>query len=149
MDEEAGRGSIIAQVQGELLTLSRRGTARAREAYASLSLVDQSLVTYIGTNPGCRNVDIAAHFQLNKSTVSRQLSTLIDLGFIESHAIEGRGQALTLTAKGSELQQRLSEEVLAALTTRFASWPEDDIRTFAILLERFNSGSGDAGGLSR
>jgi DNA-binding MarR family transcriptional regulator len=144
MDEEADRESTIARVQGELMTLSRRGAARAREAYASLSLVDQSLVTYIGANPGCRNVDIAAHFQLNKSTVSRQLASLIGLGLIESRSVEGRGQALTLTAKGSELQRQLSEEVLVALTARFSSWTEDDIRTFGRLLQRFNSGSVDA-----
>jgi DNA-binding MarR family transcriptional regulator len=139
MDEPADRGSTIARVQGELMTLSRRGTARAREAYSSLSLVDQSLVTYIGANPGCRNVDIATHFQLNKSTVSRQIAALIELGFVESHGSnEGRGQSLALTTKGADLRTRLAEEVLAALTARFASWPEDDIRTFARLLERFN-----------
>jgi DNA-binding MarR family transcriptional regulator len=46
--------------------------------------------------------------------------------------------AITLTTKGADLRTRLTEEVLAALTARFASWPEDDIRTFARLLERFN-----------
>jgi DNA-binding MarR family transcriptional regulator len=141
MDEQADREGDIARVQGELTTLSRRSAARARDAYSSLSFVDQSLVTYIGANPGCRNVDIAAQFQLNKSTVSRQIAALIDFGFVEvQDTNENRGQALQLTPKGAALRQRMFEEVLVALNARFASWPADDIRTFATLLERFNVG---------
>ena len=144
MDDPADRGSTIADVQAELMTLSRRGAARAREAYESLSLVDQSLLTYIGANPGCRNVEVAAHFHLNKSTVSRQIAALIEHGYIQStDNANGRGHALTLTAKGGELRSNLTDEVLVALTARFRSWSEDDIRTFAMLLKRFNAGNSD------
>lgn len=143
MDEQAEREATIARVQNELTTLSRRGSARARRAYSALSLVDQSLVTYIGSNPGCRNVDIAAHFQLNKSTVSRQVGSLIDLGLVRAQGgHEGRGQALVLTETGESLLKALADEVLMMLRIRFDSWSEEDVLTFANLLERFNSDAG-------
>lgn len=142
MSEPGDRATSMARVQDGLTTISRRATARARQGYASLSLVDQSLVTYIGANPGCRNVDIASHFQLNKSTVSRQVTALADLGLVQGQdsGADKRGQGLALTDAGEQLRRRLAEEVLAGLTERLASWSEDDLRTFAGMLERFNAG---------
>jgi DNA-binding MarR family transcriptional regulator len=142
MTEPADRAAAIARVQDGLTTISRRGAARARRGYASLSLVDQSLVTYIGSNPGCRNVDIAAHFLLNKSTVSRQVAALIDLGLVEVNDAGGdvRGNGLRLTDAGSTLSRTIADEVLASLTERLASWTEEDLKSFAGLIERFNAG---------
>jgi len=142
MTEPADRAAAIARVQDGLTTISRRGAARARRGYASLSLVDQSLVTYIGSNPSCRNVDIAAHFLLNKSTVSRQVAALIDLGLVEVNDAGGdvRGNGLRLTDAGSTLSRTIADEVLASLTERLASWTEEDLESFAGLIERFNAG---------
>jgi DNA-binding MarR family transcriptional regulator len=142
MTEPGDRAASIARVQDGLTTISRRGAARARRGYASLSLVDQSLVTYIGAHPGCRNVEIAAHFQLNKSTVSRQVANLVDLGLVDvrDSGSDVRGQGLTLTDAGDQLRRRLADEVLAALNERLASWSEPDLQTFADLIERFNAG---------
>lgn len=141
MTEPGDRTSSIARVQDGLTTISRRGAARAREGYASLSLVDQSLLTYIGANPGCRNVDIAAHFQLNKSTVSRQVTALVELGLVQirDSANDSRGQGLGLTEAGADLRRKLAEEILASLTERLASWSEEDLQTFAGMIERFNA----------
>lgn len=144
MAEPRDRTPSIARIQDGLTTISRRGAARARQSYASLSLVDQSLVTYIGANPGCRNVDISAHFQLNKSTVSRQVAALVGLGLVEVRGSTARGQGLALTETGEDLRRKLADEVLAALTERLASWSEDDLRTFAQMLERFNATGGNA-----
>lgn len=146
--------TAIGRIRDELTTATRRGSARARRTQPALSLVDQSLLNYIEANPGARGVDIASHFQLHKSTVSRQLKILFELGLVqfapdaapsasgaESAAGAARGQAIELTASGSILQAKSSAELLAALTERLAHWDSGDLETFATLLTRYNRGS--------
>ena len=133
------RGTSIARVQEELTTIARRGTARVRRENEALSFVDQSLLSYIGANPGCRAVDIAAHFQHNRSTVSRQLGALAEFGLIAAgDAASGRGQALRLTEQGEEAIRASSQTVLTALTDRLSGWSPDEIEAFARMLERYN-----------
>ncbi len=114
---------------------STRRTRRCRSSTSRSSPTSER-------HPGCRNVDIAAHFQLNKSTVSRQVANLVDLGLVEirDSGSDVRGQGLTLTDAGDRLRRRLADEVLAALNERLASWSEHDLQTFADLMERFNAG---------
>ncbi|MET0783402.1 MAG: MarR family winged helix-turn-helix transcriptional regulator [Leifsonia flava] len=140
----------VARIRDELTTATRRGSARARRTHPSLSLVDQSLLNYIEANPGARGVDIAGHFQLHKSTVSRQLKILFELGLVQfapdaadpsAGAQASRGQAIELTASGRILQAESSAELLAALTERLAHWDASDLETFAALLARYNSGT--------
>ena len=135
------RDSWIARVQEELTTVARRGTARVRRESEALSFVDQSLLSYIATNPGCRAVDIAAHFQHNRSTVSRQLGALAEFGLVtasDADSARGRGQALHLTEAGEATIRSSSETVLTALTERLGGWSADEIEAFARMLERYN-----------
>lgn len=138
---EVPRSQWVARVRDELTTITRRGTARARQSHPALSLVDQSLLTYIESNPGCRAIDIASHFQLNKSTVSRQLQGLAQAGLIRldtEHASHGRGQPITLTESGRSVQAEAAADVLRALTSRLAQFSDDEVRMFAGTLRRFN-----------
>ncbi|GGF17621.1 MarR family winged helix-turn-helix transcriptional regulator [Subtercola lobariae] len=146
---EPPREQWLARVRDELTTLTRRGTARARQSHPALSLVDQSLLTYIESNPECRAIDIAAHFQLNRSTVSRQLQSLVSAGLIEmgpeqtsrGHRSHGRGQPITLTDSGHRVQAEAAAGVLASLTARLTGWSDDEVRMLAGTLHRFNDES--------
>lgn len=132
----------IARVQRELLTVGRRGTARVRREDEALSVVDRSLLTYIQDNPGCRAVDIAAHFQLNRSTVSRQLGALLDHGYVsadEEPAGGPRGIALRLTDAGSAAFHQSTRTVLDSVARRLEGWSQGDLEAFARMLERYNS----------
>ena len=139
------RDRTIERVQRGLMTIGRRGTARIRRQSEPLSVVDRSILSFIDENPGARGVDIAAHFQLNRSTVSRQLGALIDEGLVAAGDAElaagARGQALELTAEGRAAFERATRETRAAIQGRLASWSEDDLETFARLLERYNAAS--------
>ncbi|WP_431278160.1 MarR family winged helix-turn-helix transcriptional regulator [Leifsonia poae] len=146
------RENAIARVQEELITVARRGTARVRRENEALSFVDQSLLSFIAANPGSRAVDIAAHFGLNRSTVSRQLGALAEFGLIttlpdenaeamaatDTDPARGRGQALRLTEAGEHAMLTSTRVTLAALTDRLADWAPDEIDRFAALLERYN-----------
>ena len=108
----------------------------------ALSVVDRSLLTYIQDNPGCRAVDIAAHFQLNRSTVSRQLAALLDHGYVAAadEAAGGpRGIALHLTEAGSAAFHRSTRTVLDSVARRLEGWSQADLEAFAGMLERYNS----------
>ncbi|WP_374008398.1 MarR family winged helix-turn-helix transcriptional regulator [Leifsonia sp. LS-T14] len=139
------RGTSISRVQHELTTMARRGTALIRRENHSLSEVDRSLLAFIESNPGCRAVDIAAHFHLNRSTVSRQLAALSDDGLIAlSPAGSGpaRGMALNLTDEGDRLLGSVAASLNDALTQRLQRWSQTDIDTFASLLARYNEETG-------
>jgi DNA-binding MarR family transcriptional regulator len=140
-----GRDDAIHRVQRELLTLGRRGTARVRREDEALSTVDRSLLGYIEENPGCRAVDMAAYFQLNRSTVSRQLAALFELGYVTSSGGEataaGRGLALNLTADGESALARASKATFDSIERRLEGWSMDDLSTLARLLERYNGTS--------
>ena len=134
------RTRAIARIQAELTTVARRGTARVRRENEALSFVDQSLLSYIGANPGARAVDIATHFQLNRSTVSRQLGALAEFGLITAAEPDaGRGQALELTPAGERALEDAARVVQSALTERLADWTPADLSAFARMLERYNA----------
>jgi len=137
-------GDPIARVQRELVTLGRRGTARVRREDEVLSVVDRSLLTYIEDHPGCRAVDIATHFQLNRSTVSRQLGALLDHGYVAAEDEQPggpRGIALRLTEAGSAAYQTSSRAVMDSVARRLEGWSHADLEAFARMLERYNSPS--------
>ncbi len=133
----------MSRVQSALTTISRRGIARVRRANGALSDVDRSLLSHIGAHPGCRAVDIAAHFQLSRSTVSRQLGALMELGCVttggqpEGASSLGRSQGLHLTAAGQDILSEAGRILRAALAERLADWSAEDIEDFARMLERY------------
>ncbi|MEY9950585.1 MarR family winged helix-turn-helix transcriptional regulator [Leifsonia sp. EB34] len=132
----------IARVQRELLTVGRRGTARVRREDEALSVVDRSILTYIQANPGCRAVDIATHFQLNRSTVSRQLAALLEHGYVaadEEAAAGSRGIALRLTPAGARAFDKSTRTVMDSVARRLEGWSQDDVEAFARMLERYNA----------
>jgi DNA-binding MarR family transcriptional regulator len=142
-DQAARRQDATDAVYREIETISRRVAARSRSVGAPLSPVEHSLVNFIGATPGCRATDIAAAFQLNRSTVSRQLGTLTQLGLIEQLPQDEnsgkRGRVLALTDRGRQQLARSMEAHRGAMNERLADWTEDEIAAFAAVLRRFNS----------
>jgi DNA-binding MarR family transcriptional regulator len=141
----------IDAVYAELERVSRRAVARARARSAPLSFVEHSLVTFIASHPGCRAIDIAADFSLNRSTVSRQLAGLVELGLVTTEGEEApagtpeprRGQVLALTSRGDELLARSVDANRAALAERLESWRDDEVDQLAASLHRLNTAFGD------
>jgi len=75
------------------------------------------------------------------STVSRQVSTLVDLGFVERgpDPDDGRAQALSLTDEGSTLLTAIREDRNRWLQGLLADWPDDDVTSFSTHLRHFAS----------
>jgi DNA-binding MarR family transcriptional regulator len=140
---KSSRTQTLDAIFEEINVITRRGTARARRLAAPLSYVEHSLLQFIGSTPGCRATDIASSFHLNRSTVSRQVASLLDHGLVEyrAHPDEAhrRGRTLQLTATGKDQLSSARGAQRKASFERLADWSDDELKTFAALLDRYNA----------
>jgi len=125
----------------------RRGNARSRRLGEPLTFVEHSLLRFIAATPGTRATDIAVAFSLNRSTVSRQVNTLIELGLVryqdydvvpETDEGTGRGRVLALTDHGDAQLASSAAAQRAIVTDRLADWTDAEIAAFATALARYN-----------
>ncbi|ANJ28061.1 MarR family winged helix-turn-helix transcriptional regulator [Agromyces aureus] len=135
------RETATSDILGALIVVSRRGVADARTANLSLSMTDQSILGFIVDHPGCRSVDIAQAYRLNRSTVSRQLAGLVALGVVREVAdAAGRGTPLELTASGRAAYDEAIAILHGIVAGQLDGWSDDEVARFARDLQRFNVG---------
>jgi DNA-binding MarR family transcriptional regulator len=144
-DTASARDDATTAILGALITISRRGIADARTANLSLSMTDQSILGFIADNPGCRSVDIAQAYRLNRSTVSRQLAGLTALGVVrEVPDASGRGRPLELTESGWAAYGDAIDVLQGIVSRQLDGWSDAQITRFARDLQRFNAVRPDA-----
>jgi DNA-binding MarR family transcriptional regulator len=144
--ETAGTDSneFIADVEQEITILLRRGRAvsgeMAREIHPDLDQHAYGLLHRLAEVGPCRPSDLAAHFGIGKATTSRQLACLEDLGLVsrQPDPHDGRAHLLGLTEEGRTRLYRVRAIRQLRMRQRIATWPQEDIATFARLLARFN-----------
>lgn len=83
---------------------------------------------------------LAIVFGLDLSTVSRQVQALESAGFVRRTVdpSDRRASLIDLTAAGRDELLRVRRLRRAVVRELLADWPDEDQRTFAALLERFN-----------
>ncbi|MFF0383323.1 MarR family winged helix-turn-helix transcriptional regulator [Streptomyces sp. NPDC004286] len=137
--------SAVETIQREMTAFARRARASAGRMHPELSLVSYTLLGHLEERGGCRATDLASHYALDKSTVSRQVGALERAGLIERRLApeDARVQVLHLTQAGEEILAQVTERRRGAFQERLADWPEDDLVRFAAYLERYNAGSAD------
>lgn len=145
---EVGGGSRRAAteaVERELGMMFRRARSimlsTASQVHPELDAAAYGLLVMIDDAGQLRGMDLVERLFLDKSTVSRQLGRLVELGLVERVAdpSDGRARLVQLTTAGRErvhsVRQRRREELL----DRFASWPTDDLAELSRLLGRLNA----------
>ncbi|WP_264937479.1 MarR family winged helix-turn-helix transcriptional regulator [Streptomyces sp. A012304] len=141
----------VETIQREMTAFARRARASAGRLHPELSLVSYTLLGHLEEHEGCRATDLAAHYALDKSTVSRQVSALERASLIERRRAphDHRVQVLHLTDAGRRVLAQVTESRRAAFHERLADWPREDLERFADYLARYNargpSGASDAG----
>ncbi|MEU4595732.1 MarR family transcriptional regulator [Nocardia sp. NPDC023988] len=142
MTESEARDDAVDVIQRELTAFSRRARGRAAELHPELSLVAYSILDLVLERDGCQAADVAAQFLLDKSTVSRQVGALEQLGYLEREIdpANRRNHILRATPEGRAVARKAERTRRAAFTARFADWPDEDVRTLARLLVRYNQG---------
>lgn len=140
---ESRRSERTRAVYTQMETISRRAVARNRRAAAPLTVVQHTLLTFIAQTRDCRAIDIAQGLRLNRSTISRQVGDLQELGLVEvapeAERAGARGQILRLSDRGRELLETSTEANHSELERRLADWSDDEIDRLARGLERFNA----------
>jgi DNA-binding MarR family transcriptional regulator len=86
--------------------------------------------------------DLVARLGQDKSTVSRQVTKLVELGLVDRTAdpVDGRAQVLAPSSEGSARLARIREARRARWAADLGDWPTDDVATLAELLGRINEG---------
>ena len=126
---------------GLLLRRSRAISARlAGELHPDLDGAAYGLLALLQDAGPLRASDLVARLGLDKSTVSRQIASLVALGLVDRTADpqDGRAQVLTPSAEGASRLARIREARRARWEADLAGWPAEDVATLAGLLGRFN-----------
>lgn len=138
--------TAVETIQREMTAFARRARASAGRMHPELSLVSYTLLGRLEERDGRRATDLAAHYALDKSTVSRQVTALERAELIERRVDpeDQRVQVLHLTGHGRHVLAQVTERRRAAFRERLADWPEEDLVRFAAYLERYNAWQGAA-----
>ncbi|WP_306319727.1 MULTISPECIES: MarR family winged helix-turn-helix transcriptional regulator [unclassified Streptomyces] len=147
-DRATDREAAVETIQRELTSFARRARATAARMHPELSLVSYSLLTHLDERGGCRATDLAAHYALDKSTVSRQVAALQRAGLVIRRVDpdDHRVQVLHPTEAGAELLRQVTVNRRQIFGERLADWPEEDLERFADYLVRYNDESRDEPG---
>ncbi|MFG2528505.1 MarR family winged helix-turn-helix transcriptional regulator [Streptomyces sp. NPDC048516] len=135
------RDDSVETIQQEMTAFARRARATAARMHPELSLVSYTLLAHLDDQHGCRATDLAAHYLLDKSTVSRQIAALEKLDFVERRVDpeDHRVQVLHPTEKGAQVLANVTASRRKAFQGRLADWDEDDLDRFAAYLLRYNA----------
>jgi DNA-binding MarR family transcriptional regulator len=139
------REEIAAAVQRELTVFARRVRGVPPRLHQELPFVAYSMLSSIDAIEGCRSVDLASLYRLDKSTVSRQVGDLEQRGLVArtTDPARGRGQVLTVTPAGRALLQDAAATRQAELARRVAAWSDEELAAFAAALQRYNAAEPD------
>ena len=92
------------------------------------------------TSGGARGGEVSEVLGLHKSTTSRNLSALEELGLVERvpDPDDARARQVQLTAAGTEALDRVNVARRGQLRARLENWASDDIADLARLLRQLN-----------
>ncbi|WP_067804265.1 MarR family winged helix-turn-helix transcriptional regulator [Nocardia beijingensis] len=138
------RSTAIHIIQRELTAFARRARGRAAELHPELPLVASSILDLVIERDGCLATELAEHFLLDKSTVSRQVAALERLGYLtrEVDPANRRNHILRATPAGRRIAREAEQRRREAFAERFRDWDDDDLAKLAGYLVRYNAADG-------
>jgi DNA-binding MarR family transcriptional regulator len=139
------REASMDVIQRELTSFARRARQRAAQLHPELSLVAHSMLDHMCKNGSRHAADLAGHFMLDKSTVSRQITMLEAEGLIvrETHPDDHRRQILKVSEKGLDLLKEANRQRRASFEKRFTDWDDADVAQLAAYLRSYNAADVD------
>jgi DNA-binding MarR family transcriptional regulator len=150
----AGRGAeaeeafrLLERELGFLLRRARALQARtATQLHPDLEPASLGLLALLQDEGPLRASDLVVRLGLDKSTVSRQVNSLVELGLVdrEPDPDDGRAQVLRPSASGAERLSHIRTARRSYLRSELADWPAEDIAALGSLLARFNRTMGQA-----
>jgi len=144
-EQKSTRDDLNAELLDQLSLYGRRARGAVERVAPELSFAEYSLLGHVSTEDGARAQDLAHVFNLDKSTVSRQLGGLVKRGLVQRHD----GRHLRVTPQGAELLRSTRAALLELLGERVADWTLEERRTFGDLMRRYNAAEAAAQPASR
>jgi DNA-binding MarR family transcriptional regulator len=126
---------------GLLLRRSRAISDRlARELHPDLDGAAYGLLALLQDAGPLRASTLVARLGLDKSTVSRQIASLVGLGLVDRapDPVDGRAQVLTPSAEGAARLARIRDVRRARWEADMSDWPPEDVVALGELLARLN-----------
>jgi len=136
----AGLERSLTQVARSILRLDvPRG---ALPDGVSMNRTGYWLLVRVSETAPARLSDVAGDVDLDLSTVSRQVRTLVDAGLITKvpDPADGRAALLSLTDQGAAVLEAVSESRRRALAEAIAGWTDEERNALASGLLRLGSG---------
>jgi len=135
---------VVGRIETEIALLMRLGEATRRatpvEAHRSLDRAAYVILRRLADG-GPQNVStLAAHLNLDGSTVTRQVTAMEREGLItrEPDPTDGRGTLVAATPTGLRRMTIVREARTSLYTSMLADWTPDDRESLATLLARLN-----------
>jgi DNA-binding MarR family transcriptional regulator len=131
-------------LEREIALLLRRSRAiqgrLAGQLHADLDGAAYGLLVLLDDAGPLRASDVVARLGLDKSTVSRQVASLVALGLVDRAADpdDGRAQVLSTSPEGHRRLGRLRDARRERWEADLADWDTSDVATLAQLLGRLN-----------
>ena len=145
-DGESGtRNSAAESVERELVMMFRRArnisTTVAAQVHPDLDPASYSLLLMVDDAGSLRGMDVADRTGLDKSTVSRQIATLVELELLERvpDPDDGRARRIQLSESGRARLTEVRSQRSKHLREQFASWSTEDLQDLARLLGKINT----------
>lgn len=146
MDEHdtADRKDAAQAVERQLAVLFGRARSvslqLAAQVHPGLDSASYALLVHLFDTGPVRAAEIVERTGLDKSTVSRQIARLEELGLLERavDSADGRARIIQLTETGHDRLETIRLDRRKLLRERLADWSTADIHVFATMLERLN-----------
>ena len=141
----AGRRNAAEAVERELVMMFRRARnvslTVASQVHPDLDPASYSLLLMVDDAGSLRGMDVAERTGLDKSTVSRQIATLVELDLLERvpDPDDGRARRIQLSESGRARLAEVRQQRRKHLHRQFASWSTEDLRDLARLLSKLNT----------
>jgi DNA-binding MarR family transcriptional regulator len=135
----------FARLEREIALLLRRARVISQrlsgELHTDLDGSAYGLLALLQDLGPLRAGDLVARLGQDKSTVSRQVSKLVELGLVDRTAdpVDGRAQVLAPSPEGSARLARIRAARRSRWEADLSDWPTEDVATLAELLARINT----------
>ncbi|WP_212611487.1 MarR family winged helix-turn-helix transcriptional regulator [Sphingomonas gellani] len=137
--------TLLRELHGALIDIvsvmnrPQRDEAMVREAGIALDRALFPLLVMVERLGPIGIVDLADRVGRDYTTVSRQITKLEGLGFVERRptAADGRVREAVVTASGKALTDRIDMAREGMARTIFADWTDQDVADLARLMRRF------------
>jgi DNA-binding MarR family transcriptional regulator len=112
----------------------------AAQIHPGLDAACYAMLLHVSDIAPVRAADVVERTGLDKSTVSRQIARLEELGLVERVADphDGRARQVQLTEVGTDRLNNVRADRRARMRAIFDRWTTEDITTFSGLLGRLN-----------